>query len=844
MTKRISIFSVIVLAVAGIIAGAALFSQTARADSTSTDFETFSTGTVHTQDGWTSAGAAGSGCAVYDHAVTSNSYGFASFGTKVLRISNAVTSGCFGDQTFSKSLVNEAGEVDSTSGLMSGGTRQPHFEAQFDFASTQSTQQPGLFVSVSPDRGDGSRMSYLGFSDEVGGIDVIFYDTPGTSNPANFSPTTVATGLSRTVTHTAKFVIDYVDGPSNDVVKIYIDGVLVHTGTTWENYFRFDSEASAEQTPRTTDSLIFRTGGTAVPATAGNGFIFDNLSLMSGPTPPPVTVTIVKYVDGVHADTNSAEGQSFPMASCWSATNIGAGCGNFSLAPVGFNNPNPYEATTADMTAGADYSINEVTGGPVVGADCSTGQPFRLVGYTTGDSLSAAQSGTPTTTSPAFTNITSDTFVIVWNQDCTPKLTVTKIVVNDNGGTATTSDFTLFIDNATTSSGVATTTTVGAHVVSETANPNYSSTIGGDCDAQGNVTLAAGESKNCTITNDDIPPLLKVHILKYLDGVKATAASSSNYQFPMESTWKTANLNGSATSTGNYVLGNNHGGAADQYGADTASMQSPANYATHELTGGVNQPISAGAACVTGQYRLVGYSTSATSFAAAASSTISTSTPEFFGLTSDQYVIVWNEKCVPPPPPPSPIAACNSQTPPPGYTLLNGSAGHDKVTLTPGTMFVGHGGNDKVTGPDGNYIICLGNGHDKVTLGNGNADIDAGGGNNTVVTGNGNGSIYAGVDNDKITTGTGNHTINAGEGNNTIITGDGTQNVTTLSGVDKITTGNGSDTIAAGEGNNKVKAGGGADTITAGAGNDTVDGGAGTDSCNAGGGINNVSNCP
>ncbi|HBV01452.1 MAG TPA: hypothetical protein DEF00_03620 [Candidatus Taylorbacteria bacterium] len=553
---------------------------------------------------------------------------------------------------------------------------------------------------------------------------------------------------------------------------------------------------------------------------------------------PDVTVTIIKYIEGVHATAGNVNSTSFPMQSSWDAVNIGAGSGSFSLTlPT-------YEAQTSSMTAGADYSTNEDTSLASVGASCADGKPFALLGYTTGGTEAAAVVATLSSTSPAFTGLTSNKYVIVWNKDCTPKLTVTKIIVNDNGGTATTSNFALFIDNATTTSGVAATTTVGMHIVSENNLPGYTATIGGNCDANGNVTLALGESKNCTITNNDIPPPLKVHILKYLDGTKALASTTSSYLFQMESTWKTANLNGGATTTGNYVLGNNHGGAPDLYGADTSPMQAPANYSTHELTGGVDQPLSPEATCQTGAYRLVGYSTSAANFATAASSTVSTTTPSFFGLTSDLYVIVWNEKCVPPPPPPSPIAACNSEIPPVGFTLLNGSAGHDNVTLTPNTMFVGQGGNDKVNGPNGNYVICLGSGHDKVTLGNGEADIDAGSGNNTVKTGNGNGSIYAGIDNDKITTGTGNHTINSGEGFNTIQTGDGTQNVTTGGSADKITTGGGNDTIAAGEGNNKVKAGGGADTITAGAGNDTVDGGAGTDSCNAGGGINNLSNCP
>lgn len=274
-------------ATAGTAMLAAIIAPTFAETLPSVDFESYTLGTINGQDGWTSTGTAGSGCAVYDHVVNS-SLGTAGFGNQSLRISNAVTSGCFSDQTFSKSLINEAGEADSTNGGMSGGIRQPHFEAQFDFTSTQLTEQPGLFVSVSPDRGDGSRMSYLGFDDTAGGIDVIFYDVQGENEGfqvANFVPTTVATGLSRATKHTAKFVIDYVNGPSNDVVKIYIDGVLVHTGTTWENYYRFDTEASAEQTPRTTDNLLFRTGGDAALETLEKGFLLDNVSLSSGPIP-------------------------------------------------------------------------------------------------------------------------------------------------------------------------------------------------------------------------------------------------------------------------------------------------------------------------------------------------------------------------------------------------------------------------------------------------------------------------------------------------------------------------------------------------------------------------------
>jgi len=77
--------------------------------------------------------------------------------------------------------------------------------------------------------------------------------------------------------------MDTLDGPSNDVVKVYVDGVLKITGTSWENYYRYDSEASAEQSPRIVKTVLFRESGTATPANAGKGFLIDNLSLLSGP---------------------------------------------------------------------------------------------------------------------------------------------------------------------------------------------------------------------------------------------------------------------------------------------------------------------------------------------------------------------------------------------------------------------------------------------------------------------------------------------------------------------------------------------------------------------------------
>ena len=267
-------------------AGTVMFGATmvpAFADSLAINFETptYTVGNINGQDGWSKTGS-------FDVAVVANTYGFASFGGQTLRMSDGVTSGSFGDQTFAKPLVNAAGEVDSTDSTFSRGTLKSHFVMQLDLASALPTLQSGMHVSASPDRGDGSRMSYLRFEDKANGIHVFFDDVtvapPTLGSVANFNETDIAT-VSRTP-HTIKLTMDMKDGPSNDVVKVYVDEVLKITGTSWEDYYRFDPESVAEQSPRIVKTVIFRESGTANATNLGKGFLVDNLSLSSGATPP------------------------------------------------------------------------------------------------------------------------------------------------------------------------------------------------------------------------------------------------------------------------------------------------------------------------------------------------------------------------------------------------------------------------------------------------------------------------------------------------------------------------------------------------------------------------------
>jgi len=207
------------------------------------------------------------------------------FGSQTMQISDAVTSGSFGDQTFSPGLGDEAGESGASNAGLSGGLRQPHFDASFLIGTAQATLQPGLHMSVSPDRGDGARMSYLRFEDQADGVHVFFIDAVDkgpVGTVATFRESDVAT-LSRDRSHLIQFSIDFKDGAANDTVKIYIDGKLVKTGTTWEDYYRYDPEQTPQgnQVP-TVDKLLFRESGSPNPADATTGgFLIDRVTLDS-----------------------------------------------------------------------------------------------------------------------------------------------------------------------------------------------------------------------------------------------------------------------------------------------------------------------------------------------------------------------------------------------------------------------------------------------------------------------------------------------------------------------------------------------------------------------------------
>ncbi len=120
------------------------------------------------------------------------------------------------------------------------------------------------------------------------------------------------------------------------------------------------------------------------------------------------------------------------------------------------------------------------------------------------------------------------TLAVTYTVPTTGTITVTKVVVNDNGGTKTVADFPLKVGTTSVVSGTSKEFTAGTYTVSETGDANYAATFSGDCDANGSITIAAGENKSCTITNDDKPAHLTIN--------KTTVGGNGAFEFTISGT--------------------------------------------------------------------------------------------------------------------------------------------------------------------------------------------------------------------------------------------------------------------------------------------------------------------
>ena len=483
--------------------------------------------------------------------------------------------------------------------------------------------------------------------------------------------------------------------------------------------------------------------GNSTPWTAPWSVTVDN-------TPPDVTVTIVKYIDGEHATAESANSASFPMYAIFPG-----GEGNYSLTTSGFNNPNPYEATTSNMPWGSEYSTYE---NPAEGQECTAEYPWQLDGYSVGTTLEDAAEADVTDDVPNFTDLTSDMFVIVHNTSCTPPplecaANEAQTIVSDtetqvdehgavvitphpawttaifgatwiysdaldgNGSSPTgdktfTRDFTITGEPVDSTLEIATdnmyTVSVNGNVIDtgtsafdlnnfstvDTWNIPAADLVSGENTVTITVTNPAADPEThvpfgnpnpggllykLTVNSETCPPEapapVKVHVYKHLQGDETTVQvpdESTLDPFAMHASWDAS----IGVGEGDYVLGNNHGGAALKYAADTSSMEAPVNsYSTYEVTDAEGPVLPVGAECSADKFRLVGYR-SGNTLEAAEVAEISSTAPVFEDFNTDKYVIVVNEDCddvIPTPVETSTVTMCKvdgNGYPLSGWTLM------------------------------------------------------------------------------------------------------------------------------------------------------------------------------
>lgn len=169
--------------------------------------------------------------------------------------------------------------------------------------------------------------------------------------------------------------------------------------------------------------------------------------------------------------------------------------GNWNVGPQFFTHSENYPIERS-LAPNEDYTITEtVPGGwELVSISCDV----------------EGQSGIATTTNSVTVSLTEDDDVsctfLNRETERTGDVVVIKEVINDDQtGTSTVEDFTLFVGDTEVESGATTTVLIGTYQVTETGPSGYNASFGGDCDSEGNVTVSEEGTAVCTITNNDIP---------------------------------------------------------------------------------------------------------------------------------------------------------------------------------------------------------------------------------------------------------------------------------------------------------------------------------------------------
>ena len=246
------------------------------ADSDTQTFDDMATGPIaNGENGWTVL-AAGSDQEIVD----------LGGGDHAFRMSSDPTSGAFAGP-YSPALSVAAGEPQTSANYNSqsikfqfkpvNGTPDGS-RLEVDFGNTNATDRNNFMVIESFAATNGVRIA-VAEPDVTGSFGV------GGTAPTDWRE--LATGIDPTVWHNVELRLTYNDGPNNDVITVYLDGELIGTTTTFENYrdavapgpgSTHADNAEANQTSR----VFFRPGANGSPNDGpggqNQGFYFDDLT--------------------------------------------------------------------------------------------------------------------------------------------------------------------------------------------------------------------------------------------------------------------------------------------------------------------------------------------------------------------------------------------------------------------------------------------------------------------------------------------------------------------------------------------------------------------------------------
>ena len=229
-------------------------------------------------------------------------------------------------------------------------------------------------------------------------------------------------------------------------------------------------------------------------------------------------------------------------------------------------NDNGGTKTVADFTLTADGAdANDLSGtspvdsGAGLLADTWALSETSVAGYTASawSCVGGTQSGSNITV-----GIGGEATCTITNNDIPPKLIVIKHVISDNGGTKSASDFTMSVTGSSPSPasfqgaespGTTVAINAGNFSVGESSVYGYTQTSAVGCSG----TIAVGETKTCTITNDDQPgKIIVIKKAKPAQGSFAFTTTGAGYNgFTLTgATTNNGNVNSQTLNAGAYTV--------------------------------------------------------------------------------------------------------------------------------------------------------------------------------------------------------------------------------------------------------------------------------------------------